>query len=509
MCGLFWLVGAGTAAADTFTTHGCVTWTVPTGVSIVQINASGASGWAAPSGGGGGGVGANVVETTGVTHGQTLYVCVDIGGGAGGSGSSAGGAGGGASGVSAGPSLSSPLLVAAGGGGGGGGGALGGTGGAPGSAGTGGTGSNGQPGTAMAGGAGGGVNGGAGGADAGGVGGTAGTSGNGGGGGGAGYYGGGGGAGSPVLGGGGGGGGSNYCSLSSCTAGTPASEAEVILSYTVASPPTASIITPANGATYPLNGIVDSSFSCAEAANGPGLSSCTDQSGHGSGSPIDTSSPGPHTFTVTAISSDGQTATSPVTYNVVAPPAIWLPLPANGATFIRNQAVRSYFLCADGKGGPGLTSCVDQNGRTAGALLNTSRTGRYQFTVIAISADGQVTASTSTYVVVLAPTVSKVRHLHGFITFNITLPAGGAVDAIATASSKSFTGKPPRASILYGRSHIVASRSGTVPMIVVPDRAGSLLLRHYGRATMQLVIKYTGEGGLSQTIAAMTLKVTR
>ena len=504
-CGATVLVGVGEAAADTasFTSQGCgQLWSVPMGVSSVQIMAVGAAGG---TGGGGatGGMGDQVTQTVSVSHGQTFDVCVNYGGGTIGT-NSGGGEGGGASGVSLGSDFRQPLVVAAGGGGGGATGSIGG---------------GGNGGNAGASGANGNTGGGAGGAAGGGsaftmngpgVGGPGGSGSGGGGAGGGGYEGGAPGAnGIFTLGGGGGGGGTDYCvPLPGCSA--PASgPAKVTLAYTVAPAPNASIITPANGVTYPLNRIVDSNFSCAEGANGPGLSSCADQNGHGSGNPIDTSSPGSHTFTVTAISGDGETAASTVTYDVVAPPAIWLPLPSNGATFVRNQVVKSYFLCADGKGGPGLTSCVDQDGRTAGALINTSTTGRHLFTVIATSADGQLTSATSTYIVVRSPTVSKVRARHGFVTFNITVPAGGAIDAVATANAKSFTRKPPRGSILYGRSDIVASRSGTVPTIVVPDRAGRLLLLRYRRATMQLVIKYTAEGGLSRTIAVMTLKITR
>jgi hypothetical protein len=503
--GVLWLVVAGSAAADSvsFTSQGCgQLWAVPAGVSRVQIDAVGTAGGAG-SGGASGGTGDQVTETVSVVHGQIFDVCVNYGGGAAG-GTAGGGAGGGASGASLGSDFSQPVVVAAGGGGGGAGAAFaGGTGGNAGASGVNGSG---------AGGAGGAAGGGsASTANGPGAGGPGGGGSAGGGGGGGGYK--GGAAGGSVAvalgGGGGGGGGTDYCSPSPGCSATASGPAMVTFLYTVASPPTVSITAPANGVTYRMNQTVDSTFECMDGANGSGISSCADQNGHGSGTPIDTSSPGSHTFTVTATSGDGETATSTVTYNVAAPPAIWLPLPANHATFIRKQVVKSYFLCADGKGGRGLTSCLDENGRTAGALIDTSTMGRHRFTVIATSADGQVTSSTSTYVVVRGPTVSKVTPLHGFVTFNIALPAGGAVDAIARASSKSFMRKPPRGSIVYGRSDIIASKSGTVPMIVVPDRAGSLLLRRWGRATMQLVIEYTASGGVPETVAVLTLKLTR
>jgi hypothetical protein len=101
------------AVTQSFTSAGCATWTVPAGVTSVQIQAVGAAGGAgATTGGTGDGVSATV---SGLTPGQLLDVCVDSGGGPS-SGSS--GSGGGASGVSVGSTFSAPVLVAGAGGGG-------------------------------------------------------------------------------------------------------------------------------------------------------------------------------------------------------------------------------------------------------------------------------------------------------------------------------------------------------------------------------------------------------
>jgi hypothetical protein len=112
------LAGSAIAANTTvaFTTQGCTSWTVPEGVSSVEIQATGAAGsgpWGPP-----GGLGDRVSGTlSGLDGGtQVLYVCVDQGGGP---SVNSGGRGGGASGVSMGSDFSSPVLVAGGGGGGG------------------------------------------------------------------------------------------------------------------------------------------------------------------------------------------------------------------------------------------------------------------------------------------------------------------------------------------------------------------------------------------------------
>ena len=39
------------------------------------------------------------------------------------------------------------------------------------------------------------------------------------------------------------------------------------------------------------------------------------------------------------------------------------------------------FACTDGTGGPGISSCVDQNNQPSGASIDTSTPGTYAFTV--------------------------------------------------------------------------------------------------------------------------------
>ena len=357
---------------QTFTTVGEQTFTVPAGVTEVDVAALGAAGGTGSTNNPGpcahnvGGNGAQVTSLLRVTPGEVLYVEVggqggdalvgphgpgvhpaggSNGGGPGGAGNSigTGGGGGGASDVRTVPAASglSPdtrLVVAGGGGGAGddpGGCSLGGVGGAtPGSGQSAGAGSGG-------GGAGGFASGGtagstpsacgpaaAGSLGSGGTGGAVFSDNNcfGGGGGGGGYYGAGGGGAGDFFGGGGpgsgGGAGSNHVDVSgsgTVVATAPQATGAVTISFFHA--PSAVIASPSTGGSYALGASAPTSFSCAESSDGPGLVSCVDSAGRsGSSGSLDTSTVGPHSYTVTATSADGSVGTASISYAVFRSP---------------------------------------------------------------------------------------------------------------------------------------------------------------------------------------------
>jgi 6-phosphogluconolactonase len=98
-----------------------------------------------------------------------------------------------------------------------------------------------------------------------------------------------------------------------------ANQTDSTLSMFSVGPPAAAINSPADAETYRLHQPVTTSFSCTDAPDAPGISACTDSNGASGGSgSLDTKTAGAYSYTVTAVSSDRQTATTAIKYAVLA-----------------------------------------------------------------------------------------------------------------------------------------------------------------------------------------------
>jgi hypothetical protein len=181
-----------------------------------------------------------------------------------------------------------------------------------------------------------------------------------------------------------------------------------VLIYKSDAPPSVSITTPAEGAVYAEGQTVDASYSCTEGAGGPGLEPGSEGcSGTvANGTPIGTSTPGEHHFTVTATSNDGLSSSTTVTYTVAAPPSASITTPAEGAVYTEGQTVDASYSCTEGTGGPGLESGSEGCSGTVanGTAIAASTPGEHHFTVTATSQDGLSTAKTVSYTVAAPPT---------------------------------------------------------------------------------------------------------
>jgi hypothetical protein len=78
--------------------------------------------------------------------------------------------------------------------------------------------------------------------------------------------------------------------------------------------PTANIARPKDGDSFKLDQVVDASYKCADKASGSGLASCIGTVPNGD--PIDTSTVGDHSFSVTATDKAGNVTTTVNHYNV-------------------------------------------------------------------------------------------------------------------------------------------------------------------------------------------------
>jgi uncharacterized repeat protein (TIGR01451 family) len=280
-------------------------------------------------------------------------------------------------------------------------------------------------------------------------------------------------------------------------------------SILLAAHPSASIAFPTSGRLFKLGDAGVSSFSCLEGTGGPGIATCLDQAGHGTGGAIDTSSAGPHTLTVAATSEDGFAGTASVRYQVAAAPSVSITGPSDGARLTYASSAHTGFGCAEGAGGPGLASCLDQSGHASGASIDTRAVGVHTLTVTARSSDGFTATRTITYRVLPNNhfTVSHVKaDVNGVVTFQVSVPGAGTLAVSDTASVGHATDAIGATSFASASLH--AHHAETVTVKLKPGSSGRrFLVAHPGHVLLRLTVTFTPSGGVARTVTVRGVRV--
>jgi lysophospholipase L1-like esterase len=175
-------------------------------------------------------------------------------------------------------------------------------------------------------------------------------------------------------------------------------EASLTRMYTVVdvTPPEIELTSPADGAQFEHREQVLAEFTCTDEEGGSGIAEdyCEGTADHGE--PIDTSTLGEHTFTVTATDRAGNVAEVTHTYTVIDVTAPTVASPHEGIEYKLGQSVEAQFTCTDEEGGSGVATC-DGPGS-----LDTSSAGSKTFQVTTRDHAGNEATETVTYRVIYA-----------------------------------------------------------------------------------------------------------
>ena len=177
-------------------------------------------------------------------------------------------------------------------------------------------------------------------------------------------------------------------------------------------PPTITLRTPTDGATYEMGDRATVDYSCDDGAGGSGIQACSGTLPNGS--PLDTSHAGTFSFNVLALDYANNLTTTSATYRVVdsTPPAIAIKTPADGVAYGLGDNVTVNYTCSDS--GSGVQSCAGT--RPSGTQLDTGHLGSFTFQVAATDQAGNTATAATTYSVVDRTPPSIV----------ITTPANGS-----------------------------------------------------------------------------------
>jgi sugar lactone lactonase YvrE len=222
-------------------------------------------------------------------------------------------------------------------------------------------------------------------------------------------------------------------------------------------PPTVTIATPANGASYALGSVVNAAYSCVDGLSG--VAACAGTVA--SGGPIDTSSVGTKTFNVNAADVAGNIAASTVSYTV-APASVAFTLTPNALNF-GNQAEHSstelpITLTSTGTGAVPITQIAVAGGN-AGQFSETHTCG------------ATVPAGTSCVITVAFNPTSLGAKTSSLIVKAAGHVAEESVSLTGTAVAPTFSVTP--AAVVFGNQ---AKGVSSAPLTVTITNTGGIVL---------------------------------
>lgn len=156
--------------------------------------------------------------------------------------------------------------------------------------------------------------------------------------------------------------------------------------------PVVTISVPTDGTRYGRGVSIPASFACTEGGSSSFIASCVGTVPNGQ--PIDTSTLGARSFTVTATGKDGEQTSRTVRYTVEAPLAT-ISSPADGRRYGRHSKIHASFRCVEVGSTTPIASCVGTVPN--GDLIDTSTFGVKSFTVLATDQEGNQTSKTVHY----------------------------------------------------------------------------------------------------------------
>ena len=260
-------------------------------------------------------------------------------------------------------------------------------------------------------------------------------------------------------------------------------------SVTVAGLPSATLTTPAVGATFTQAQHVLAAFSCQDDPAGPGLSTCVGSVANGA--PLDTTTAGTHTFTVTATSRDGASVSVTHTYAVAAAP----PINGNGGNSGNGSG--------NGNSGNG-NSGAPNNGTCASdaqheGISGTGGTGKNRFRIsdLRISCSGVVRFGI------------RVRR-QGQIAVLITASQHLEVPHTTRASTATASQQPAIGRFAFARAQVKVGTAGAAHITIKPNARGLDLVAHHRLPVrVRVWVVFTPKGGTASRHGFIGLLVIR